>query len=52
MMDWLAAHGQVVVLLVFFFFFIGYGVWALWPSNKKKFERYANIPLKESHDGQ
>ncbi len=52
MIGWLAAHGQVLVLFLFLGMFVGFGMWALWPSNGKKFQRYADIPLRESHDGE
>jgi len=52
MMDWIVAHGSVVVLFVFMAVFLGFGFWAYKPSNKSQMQSFGDIPFKESHDGE
>lgn len=52
MMNWLAYHGPVVALLLFFTIFLGFTFWAYRPANKKRFQEYGQIPLRESHHGE
>jgi cbb3-type cytochrome oxidase subunit 3 len=49
--DWLADNGPLIVLPVFMVIFFAFGFWAYRPKNKANMENYANIPLKESPDG-
>ncbi|MAU40522.1 MAG: CcoQ/FixQ family Cbb3-type cytochrome c oxidase assembly chaperone [Kordiimonas sp.] len=42
-----AAFAQSWGLVYLFILFIGTVVYALWPSNKKKFNDAANLPLSE-----
>lgn len=49
-MDWLADHAALVGLVLFFTIFLIVVGWAFFPGNKKKFERYGKIPLKENRD--
>lgn len=52
MIDWLAAHGAIVVMIVFMVIFCGFSFWAYRPSNKNKLKNYGQIPLMENEDGQ
>lgn len=46
-----AAFTQSFSLLLFFVLFIGVVIYALWPGNKKAFERASRIPLDgDEHD--
>jgi len=46
-----AAFTQSFSLLLFFVLFIGVVVYALWPGNKKVFERASRMPLdSDEHD--
>ena len=49
MIDFIAKHAAIIGLLFFFLFFIAVIISLYLPGNKKKFEDYKNIPLKE-HD--
>ncbi|MGB9151675.1 MAG: cbb3-type cytochrome c oxidase subunit 3 [Alphaproteobacteria bacterium] len=52
MMDWLAAHGGLLVLLMFFVIFLGFFYWAYKPANKRMMEDYGHIPMMENDDGE
>ena len=43
-----AAITQVAALLFFIACFIGVLVYAFWPSNRKTFERAAQLPLSDT----
>ena len=46
-----AAFTQSFSLLLFFVLFIGVVIYALWPGNKKVFERASRMPLdNDEHD--
>ena len=47
MMDVLVAHGPTVVTVVFFAIFLGIGLWAYAPRNKRQMTDHGNIPFKE-----
>ncbi len=44
---WLAWFAQTWGLLYFFVIFVAIVAYALWPSNKKKFDQASRIPLRE-----
>jgi len=52
MMDWLVAHGGVLVLVMFFVMFLSFAYWAFQPKNKDRMNEYGQIPLREKNDGQ
>lgn len=39
---------QIAALLLFVALFIGVLVYALWPGNRKRFERASRVPLEDS----
>jgi cytochrome c oxidase cbb3-type subunit 4 len=41
---------QVAALLFFIALFVGVVIYAFWPSNKKRFEQDAKIPLEKDPD--
>ena len=47
MIDWLIAHGSMMVLLLFFAIFLGFAFWAYAPRNRMRMDDYGHIPLKE-----
>jgi cbb3-type cytochrome oxidase subunit 3 len=49
--DFLAAQGPLIVLPAFMAIFFAFGFWAYRPKNKSMMNDIAQIPLKESHDG-
>ena len=46
MLDFIVSNASIIGLLFFFSCFLIIGVYALRPKNKKKFEEYGQIPLK------
>lgn len=52
MSEFLFEHGRLIVMLLFIAIFLGFGLWAFLPRNKKKFEDFGSIPLKENHYGE
>ena len=48
MMDWLAQYGSELVLVMFFAMFLAFAAWAYAPSNKKRMNDNAAIPLREN----
>jgi len=45
--DSITVLSQIVALVFFFALFIGVLVYVFWPSNKKKFEAAAKLPLED-----
>lgn len=48
MIDWLAEYGAYVMLIAFFAAFVGVAIWAYFPANRQKIEKYGDIPFKEA----
>jgi cbb3-type cytochrome oxidase subunit 3 len=47
MTEIISANSGLISLLGFFIFFGAAAVYALLPKNKKRFDEYKNIPLKD-----
>lgn len=45
--EWLVTVSQITGLVLFLGLFIGVLVYALWPGNRKRFERASRMPLDE-----
>jgi cytochrome c oxidase cbb3-type subunit IV len=41
---------QIIALVLFVSLFIGVVVYVFWPSNKKKFDEAAQVPLEDNSD--
>ncbi len=46
--EWLVAVTQIAGLILFLGLFLAVLVYALWPGNKKRFERASRVPLEDS----
>lgn len=47
-MDWIFDHAPMIGLLFFVVFFTVMAIWVYQPSQKSRFENFANIPFEDT----